>query len=298
MNHPKVTVLMPVYNGGRFLREAVDSILKQTYRNFEFIVINDGSTDNTCDILRTYSDSRLFVFEQKNLGIIASLNKGIKLSQGEYIARMDADDISEPDRLAKQVEFLDNHPAIGVLGIISKIIDEQANELPKLNLPTNHKNILARLLLDNCFVHSSIMLRKNLFETHGYYSKNAILCEDYELFLRLSCVTQLANLPMPLHRYRMNYSTGISIVKRSKQKEMRDQIRRAFIEKHCSIDKTFIEQILGNYKYNPSDPILHEYINKVWKMAPFFPGYIIRLKFIYYFYKIKHSLLSFIKNHA
>jgi len=117
MKEPKVTVLMPVYNGEKYLNEAIDSILGQTFKDFKFLIINDGSTDGTADILKSYKDSRIKVTNnEKNIGLTKSLNKGLKMAKSEYIARMDADDISLPTRLQKQVEFMDSHPKVGVCG--------------------------------------------------------------------------------------------------------------------------------------------------------------------------------------
>ena len=124
--NPLVSVLMSVYNGDRYLDEAIDSILSQTYENFEFIIINDGSTDHTKDILSSYSnqDNRIRVFHQKNHGLTFSLNRGLELSRGKYVARMDADDISSPRRLEEQINYLRANPEVGVLGTQMEIINE------------------------------------------------------------------------------------------------------------------------------------------------------------------------------
>ena len=120
----KLTVLMPVYNAEKYLKPALESILNQTYKDFEFLIIDDGSTDKSLEIIKSYNDSRIrLIGHEQNQKLIATLNEGIKLAQGEYIARMDADDISAPERLQKQMEFLEKHPATVVLGCDFQIID-------------------------------------------------------------------------------------------------------------------------------------------------------------------------------
>ncbi len=130
---PRVSVLMSVYNGERFLRDSVESILGQTFTDFEFLILDDGSTDSTCEILEEYAnkDARIvLVRNDRNLGLTRSLNKGLRLVRGEYLARQDADDISLPKRLEMQVKFLDAHPEVGVVGSALEIIDENGNTIP------------------------------------------------------------------------------------------------------------------------------------------------------------------------
>ena len=136
---PKVTVLMAVYNGERYLRDAVESILCQTFRDFQFLIINDGSTDNTRDLILSYDDARIVLVDSEhNVGQTRSLNRGLELAAGELIARQDADDISEPDRLAKQVAFLERHPEVALLGTWYKEIDVQGTVIGKRKLPCDH----------------------------------------------------------------------------------------------------------------------------------------------------------------
>ena len=125
MKNPKVAVLMSVYNGEKYLREAINSILSQTFNDFEFLIINDGSTDGTADILKSYTDSRIKIINnEKNIGLTKSLNKGLKIAKGEYIARQDADDISMPERLKEEVAFLEIHKDYAVVGTFVKILNE------------------------------------------------------------------------------------------------------------------------------------------------------------------------------
>lgn len=288
MKDSKVTVLMSVYNGEKYLREAIDSILNQTFRNFEFLIINDGSTDRTAEILESYNDPRIKIINnERNMGLTKSLNKGLKMARGEYIARMDADDISEPNRLKKQVEFLDMHPSIGVVGINSYIIDESGNILTKMERPTSHEKIIAKILGENQMVHGSLMMRKKLLETRGYYDEEFVLAQDYELLLRLSSITKLANLSEQLHRWRRDTSRGISTTKRKYQIAVRDKIRKVFLEKNYSLDKNYINLVLDNFLSNPKDPILYEYLTKILKDISFIPYFLIKLKIFLYSLKKK-----------
>ena len=270
MANPKVTVLMSVYNGERFLRESMDSILSQTFKDFEFLIVNDGSTDRTKEILESYNDPRISIINNdKNIGLTRSLNKGLALAKGEYIARMDADDISLPERLEKQVEFLDTNPSIGVLGIKSNVIDEKGNTLFQVKHPESHADIMAKLLLDNRFIHSSVIMRKLLLDKYGYYNEELPMAQDYELFLGLSHSTQFANLSEPLHQWRKNTSTGISVLRRQEQIAVRDRIRRAFLKKNFSSDRGYVDLILNNLRHNPRDAILLEYLKRAANSLPF-----------------------------
>ncbi|MCP8319033.1 MAG: glycosyltransferase, partial [Candidatus Methylarchaceae archaeon HK01B] len=130
MKSPKITILMSVYNGEKYLREAIDSILNQTFKDFEFLIINDGSTDRTVEILRSYHDSRIkIITNEKNMGLTKSLNKGLKIARSEYVARMDADDISYPRRLEVQYEYMKKNPDVGIVGSWNDVIDDKGNTI-------------------------------------------------------------------------------------------------------------------------------------------------------------------------
>ena len=197
---------MSVYNGEKYLKEAVESILNQTFRDFEFIIIDDGSTDGTSEIIARYekADDRIRVYHQENRGLVASLNRGCQLAKGEYIARMDADDISLPERLEKQVEFLNAHPDIGVLGTWMELINENSVPQNKVRVPTSPWLIGWSLIFANCMVHSSVMMRRDIVEQLGFYRPEALHAEDYDLWARISSITKLANIPEVLLRYRIS----------------------------------------------------------------------------------------------
>jgi glycosyltransferase involved in cell wall biosynthesis len=206
-----VSVLMCVYNGESYLREAVNSILTQTFTDFEFIIIDDGSTDSTATILAEYEpkDARLCIHHQTNQGLIASLNKGLELAQGKYIARMDADDVSLPERLAKQVDFLETHPEIDVLGTGVQILDGSGNTSPTLQSPTGPDVLRWCLCFFSPITHPTVMMRRQIVKRVGGYSPDMLYAEDYDLWRRLSCVTRLSNLQdvlLHLRRHDANVS--------------------------------------------------------------------------------------------
>lgn len=209
---PRVSVVMPVHNGGVYLEHAVDSILGQTFPDLEFVIIDDGSTDSTAQVLRRYqtADRRVRVYHQENAGIVASLNRGCHEAKAAYIARMDADDIAFPDRLARQVEFLDGNPAVAVVGSAVVRIDASGREIKRNVCPTSHAEIVEALREYTCFTHPSVMLRAAALAAVGGYRPAYRAAEDYDLWLRLSERYEMANLPDPLFYYRV-YPGQISV---------------------------------------------------------------------------------------
>lgn len=203
MNNPRVTVLMPVYNGEKYLREAIESILRQTFTDFEFLIINDGSTDKSVEIIESYKDTRIrLVNNEKNIKLIATLNKGIELARGEYIARMDCDDISLPNRLEKQVVFMDSHPDVGVCGTWAKVIDENGHIKRAIKTLTG-KSIKKLCWRPSPFIHSTVMIRTALLRKNRY-CEDFRHAEDYELWLRLFDKTTFFNIKDYLLYYRMH----------------------------------------------------------------------------------------------
>jgi hypothetical protein len=203
---PIVSVVMSVFNGERFLREAIDSILSQTFRDFEFIVINDGSTDGTASILESYakSDARVRVYYQESKGLIESLNRGCSLAQGKYIARMDADDIAVKDRLMCQVTFMEEHPEVGVLGGAVEYVDATGKLLLTSYLPSEDSDIRSVLLCDVPFAHPTVLIRKEIFRSVGGYRRAFQDAEDFDLWLRIAERCKLANLKAVVLKYRIH----------------------------------------------------------------------------------------------
>lgn len=183
---PLVSVLLPVYNGEPYLVEAVNSILSQTYRNLEIIIINDGSTDGSAATIDRFADPRIITLHQANRGLAATLNRAVGIASGTYLARQDADDFSHPARIEKQVRFLHHNPEVGVVGTWSEIWEESNKTGRCHNHPVESKLLAFNTLFDCYFVHSSVMLRKSVFDVVGGYSvEDARQPEDYELWSRV-----------------------------------------------------------------------------------------------------------------
>lgn len=215
--NPKVTVLMSVYNGERYLRQAIDSILNQTFKDFEFIIINDCSTDNTSNILNSYDDPRIkIIINDQNIGLTKSLNKGIEIANGEYIARQDADDISYPHRIERQIKCFEKDRLLGLLSCSYNIIDENGRVIRKVRVPIGEENILGLILDHNPFCHGSAMFLKKAVVEVGGYREFFIFAQDYDLWLRISEKYKVKNIDDILYNLRKN-KDSISSRKRIEQ---------------------------------------------------------------------------------
>ena len=203
MNLPNVSVIMPVFNAEAFLNEAIDSILEQSLSNIELIIINDGSTDGSLEIIKSYIDKRIVLINQVNQGNSASRNNGIKTAKGNLIAILDADDIALKERLEKQANFLELHPDYVAIGSNAEVIDKEGNTIFfTKNLISNESIIKALPTMP--FIHSTIMFRKDAFYSAGQYPLNlSNIAEDMILVNRISRFGKLANLPEVLVKYRI-----------------------------------------------------------------------------------------------
>lgn len=191
---PAVSVLMSVYNGAPWIGDAVASILEQTLREIELIVVDDGSTDTTPAILGRLDDRRLRVERQPRAGLTRSLNRALALARAPLVARLDADDISLPERLARQRAFLDRSIDVGLVGSAAREIELDGRVIGDLCPPTDDAELRRALIRRNPFVHSSVMMRRELVERAGGYDERWPVAQDYDLFMRLSRATRLANL--------------------------------------------------------------------------------------------------------
>jgi len=201
-----VSVVMSVLNCARFLSEAVESILEQSFREFEFIVIDDGSTDGSGSILDSYGrrDPRVRVYHQQNRGMADSWNRGCGLAQGKYIARMDGDDIALPKRLMWQVEFMEKHPEVAVLGGAVDVINARGELLVTYPNPIGDREIKSALLRRCALWHPTVLMRKEVLVSVAGYRKAAVDAEDYDLWLRIADHFQLANLEAVVLKYRVH----------------------------------------------------------------------------------------------
>jgi len=202
MTPPELSVVMSVYNGEKHLHEAVNSILNQTFTDFEFIITNDGSSDKPSEILESFADLRIRLIHQENIGLTKSLNRGLKCATGEYIARMDADDISAPDRFERQIRHFEQNPQIGLVGTQFLIIDDEGKEFEASKYPLENAKIKETLLKSNAFCHGAVMFRRGLLGIAGYYREQFTCAQDFDFWLRLSEHTNVANLDSVLYKLR------------------------------------------------------------------------------------------------
>jgi glycosyltransferase involved in cell wall biosynthesis len=218
---PRVSVLLPCYNAATYLAAALHSLLAQTFADFELIVIDDGSTDDTPAIIASFTDPRLRCYHHANRGLAATLNRGLELVGGDYIARMDADDVSAPERFARQVAYLDAHPECGMVGTWARIIEGECLTSRCHRPPPEDALIKFDLLFYNPLVHSSMMIRREVFDRVGpYATAEQRQPQDYELWSRIMPHYRLANLPELLHDYR-EVPTSIS---RSRKRDLTAQL--------------------------------------------------------------------------
>jgi glycosyltransferase involved in cell wall biosynthesis len=217
---PAVSLVMGVFNGERFLADAVQSILDQDFSDFEFIIIDDGSTDDSATMLDNYQhlDARVKVWHEKHAGLVSSLNKGCELARGKYIARMDADDVAHRDRLSQQVAFMEAHPEVAVLGAAVEWISASGRSLYISKNPAKDEEIKADLIdRRRCaFWHPTIVMRREVFALTGGYRSHLLGAEDYDLWLRAADRFQLANLETVVLNYRI-HSSQVSIQQRMQQ---------------------------------------------------------------------------------
>lgn len=206
----KISVVMAAFNAEKYLREAMDSILAQTYGDLELIVLDDKSTDGSLQILKEYAaaDPRVVVLEnEQNMGLTKSLNKGLAVAKGEYIARMDADDISVPDRFAKQVAFLDSHPDYTFVSCIGRYIDEEGREEQLRLFPETHEEICAMMPKVDAVMHPGVMFRREDIARIGNYCEDFRVVQDYDLWFRgMAAGYKFYNIQEPLVLFRRNDS--------------------------------------------------------------------------------------------
>ena len=272
---------MSIYNGEDYLHEAIESILKQTYSDFEFIIINDGSSDSSLKIVKSISDNRIVLIDQKNTGLAIALNNGIKIAKGKYIARMDADDISMPERLKLQFEFLENHPEVIVVGGNADVIDKSGDYVYTSNQMLEWEMIKNKLP-ETPFFHSSTMYRKSSFETVGGYPE-LYRIEDVVFFNRLSRIGELRNLKEVLIKYRLTPS-AVTVKSSRRDGETIHRIMLDAINGNITSEQKQTLKILTvNRKTNWKKAIYHLHLAKKYLWNNFQPkkARVILLKSIY-----------------
>lgn len=250
MHKPLISVLMPAYNAEKYISSAIESILNQSFKDFEFIIIDDCSIDITWKIIQKYTlkDKRIIALRnKKNIKSCYTLIKAMQLAKGRYIAIMDNDDISYPNRLEKQFEFLQIHPEVGIVGGVMEIIDKKGNHVAKRRYHLTDSNIRKYIFLYSPFSHPLVMIRKSVLDQVGYYNPKYAPADDYELYFRIGKISKFANLPDVLLKYRIVSS---SITNSSTRvMELATITVRNIYRNIAPYRMTFIDKILTSIQY-------------------------------------------------
>jgi glycosyltransferase involved in cell wall biosynthesis len=226
MKQPLVSVVMPVYNVESYVEESIHSILTQTYSDFEFIIINDGSTDNTADIIRNIRDNRIiFIDSSENKGNYNRRNEGCRLAKGKYICVMDGDDIALASRIERQVEIMESDPLMLAHGTAFTFPNGYI-----CRKPCDYSLIKVLLLFNNMFLHPSLIVRKEVMEAVGYYDEKYYYSSDYDLVCKMALQGKIVNIPDILMKYRV-HEKQITSAHYTKQTEYADQIRLGYLER-------------------------------------------------------------------
>ena len=247
MSNPAITVLMTMFNASRHLRAAIDSILRQTFADFEFLIIDDGSTDDSAELMGNYRDDRIrLIRNAANQGQTPCLNQGLELARGEWIARQDADDLSHPRRLECQIARLRADETFALLGAQAWIVDDRGRFSGMLTVPTEAESIGWAMLFENPFIHTAAIFRREVAQCLGGYDAAFRICQDYDLWLRITAKHCAANLPDRLVTYRHSPSSlqhaSREVVRAESEKVVRRAWTAAFAEREPSAAE--IEQLL------------------------------------------------------
>lgn len=251
---PLISVVMSVYNGEKYLRESIDSILNQTFKDFEFIIIDDGSTDKTKAIIQSCKDKRIVLISRENKGLVASLNEGIEIARGQFIARQDADDISTPNRLKEQLTALNNNPDLGLVCSDIDEIDLNGVTINRYTIYDTFPDGALELALGwvNPIAHGTVLMKKDVFIKAGCYSESAWPAEDYDLWLRIARFSRLGKLSAKHYKYRVN-DEGISFSNTNQQVAQSQIIQAALLDNPIKLRhgkylyRTPLEKIRGIY---------------------------------------------------
>jgi glycosyltransferase involved in cell wall biosynthesis len=235
MHDIKITVLMPCYNAAEYIEDAIRSVLTQSFREFEFLIINDGSTDNTSELIRSFNDERIVYIEQEQRGVAAALNKGLKHARANYIARFDADDICFSDRLEKQYRFMTSNPDCIVVGSAADYIDDSGNYIFTHFPQAKTNKEIQELPFNICpFIHASVLYKKDTISSVGY-NIHAHSFEDHLLWLQLKGKGKLYNMPEPLICVRLN-PRSLTMDERKRSKEFHRIKYRSLKAKYIGVD--------------------------------------------------------------
>jgi len=263
---PFVTVFTPNYNKSKFLQETIESVLRQTYENFEYIIIDDCSTDNSWDIINNYAskDERIKTFRNdKNMKIVKTRNEGFHLSssKAKYYAILDSDDVSTPNRIEEQVKFLEENPQYGLIGSNTIIIDEESKEIGYRKYASSDLEIRKVITRLNPIAQSSVLIRKKAIQEVGLYDEKWNVCQDYDYWLRIGINWKLMNFEKPLIKYRLS----------------RTQVKVTNLKE--TIQNTYLIQKKAIKDYNYDDSIYNKFYRLVLRISFLYP------KFAYFIYR-------------
>lgn len=203
MSSPSLSVVMPTYNAAEYIERSLESILRQSFEDYELIIIDDGSTDGTIELIEKQEDDRIHLIQREDEnGITSALNRGIDETRGQYVARHDADDWSSPDRFDKQITYLESHPDVALLGTGAYLVDEDGQQISRRRVLENPR--VENLIEHNEFVHGSVMMRQDALADLGGYDERFVTAEDYDLWLRLADAYSVANIDEPLYQLRQH----------------------------------------------------------------------------------------------
>jgi glycosyltransferase involved in cell wall biosynthesis len=259
---PTITVLMPVFNAENYLTESIQSVLNQTYADFELLIVNDASTDNSRKVIKSFDDSRIrLVDNPTNLGVTKTLNRGLSIARGEYIARQDADDRSYPNRLSQQLRFLKDNPEVVLLGSSARAIDAAGKPMKMtLRSPVGLPAIRWTLMFNTAFIHTSVMFNKRIiWEEMGGYNELFPRSQDFELWSRVARRFVVGNLPQVLVDRRHEYGSVVSGLPRviTPFNEVIYNNLKAFLQSTDIPDKW--ANIINDIKRNPSFKLQHDW---------------------------------------
>ncbi len=247
MKQPLVSVVMAVYNGQEYLNIAIDSILQQTYKNLELVIVDDGSTDNSSAIIANYSEPRIRYIHQANQGLASALNHGINQSKGDYIARMDCDDISYPTRLTQQVNFLEKNKNVALVGTSFDLIDLDGCIIDRSIHLDMTSDLRTEFLVRNPFGHGTVMVRKQVLKTIGSYDTSQPI-EDYELWWRIAQQYPVASIAKQLYGWRVNPSSISHGHNIKRQREIRQLMKAMWNKELSTISKAMAVKSFTHYK--------------------------------------------------
>lgn len=250
-NRPKITVLMPAYNAEKYIGEAIASVLKQSFRDFELLIINDGSTDRTVSIIESFDDPRIVLVHQQNKGIASALNAGLALSRADHIARFDADDVCYPDRLKTQYEFITAYPEYNIVGSAADYMDVDGHFIFTQH-PVAHLNEeIQALQYTVCpFIHSSVFYKKEVIVNNGGYNEHAYTFEDHFLWVSILANAKACNLSQALIRVRLN-PESITIDEKWRTRKFREIKYNTLRNRSITAQEGFELQAIGELQYSP-----------------------------------------------